>query len=238
MVVLWTEPGPKARRAVKLAAHIALREGSLSRTEFHSKVIPYCDAPVLVVATRRSSSKAHGIEATMRAPCRKCAKCLLFRQMKWRERALAELGATHAAMRRSWWVTLTFDPVTLAGVLAKATLAARGDYDARVDRAAFALVQRYFKRLRKAGCKFRYMCVFERGEKTGRPHYHIFLHEMGPKPILYAQIVDQWHSHAHAKLVCMDGKGHGLASYLTKYATKSAATRIRASQGYGKRPAA
>lgn len=34
-------------------------------------------------------------------------------------------------------------------------------------------LQRFFKRLRKAGCKFRYFAVGEYGSRTARPHYHV-----------------------------------------------------------------
>ena len=39
-------------------------------------------------------------------------------------------------------------------------------------------LQRFFKRLRKGGYKFRYVASGEYGEKTRRPHFHIALFGM------------------------------------------------------------
>lgn len=145
--------------------------------------------------------------------------------MKWRERAIFELGRSN----RTWFITLTFSPVHLAGIL----LEAKGSSMKEIEAAAYPHVQRFLKRLRKLKCQFRYLAVYERGEKTGRSHYHLFLHENGDKPVFKAQIESQWRSHVHARLVRGD-EGGGTASYLTKYATKSFDIRPRASARYGK----
>lgn len=101
--------------------------------------------------------------------------------MRLCECCVYEIGRTHNAGYRLWWVTLTFSPVYLAGVLAE--VARAGDKSpAGVERAAYSHVQRYFKRLRKVSklC-FRYFCVYERGEEMGRSHYYVLMHEVGPK---------------------------------------------------------
>lgn len=166
----------------------------------------------------------------MNVPCRRCAKCLQYRQMKWRQRAMAEL----ARAPRTWWITLTFSPTHLAGVLAAAASSDKDTLERRIDDAAYRHVQRYLKRLRRAyKRKLRYLAVFERGERTGRAHYHMLLHEVDG-PILKQWIETQWPSQVRARLVAT-GK-FGVAGYVTKYATKGLAVRVRASARYGRLP--
>lgn len=193
---------------------------------------PYCDAPVPV---RLAAPKGTGgYEVQMWGPCRRCPKCLQFRSLKWRDRAMNELALTHQRGRRSWLLTLTFSPPHLAGILAEAK--ARGDGSlAAIDRVAYGHVRGYLDRVRKAGFPFRYLAVFERGELNGRAHYHLLLHE-GPKgPILKRTLETRWRSHVHARLVRMDTgrEQRGAASYVAKYATKAPEIRLRASSRYG-----
>jgi len=146
--------------------------------------------------------------------------------MAWRERALVEMERAV----RTWFVTLTFSPEHLAGILQEAALLTRPEsHDGRVETAAYRHVQRYFKRLRKDGCRFRYLAVYERGEETGRSHYHLFVHEVAP--ITKRHLERRWRSNVHARLVADDASGK--ASYLTKYATKSLDVKPRASSRYG-----
>nr|QXN72816.1 MAG: replication initiator protein [Microvirus sp.] len=161
----------------------------------------------------------------MDVPCRKCARCRQFRQMRWRERAIYEM----AIANRTWAVTLTFSPIQLAGVLASA----KGPELVDVERRAYADVQRYFKRLRKGGAVFRYLAVFERGEESGRMHYHVLLHETGRFPVPKGVLDEAWPSFVHARLVD-SAAGPGAASYITKYATKELSVRPRASERYGR----
>lgn len=159
----------------------------------------------------------------MTVPCRKCPRCLQFRQLRWRERALSEI----ARANRTWAVTLTFSPVQLAGVL----MSADGGQLVQVERRAYRDVQLYVKRLRKSGAVFRYLAVYERGEASGRSHYHLLVHETGRYPIPKRVIEDMWPSHVHARLVMKETTGS--ASYVTKYLTKNLAVRPRASGRYG-----
>lgn len=109
-----------------------------------------------------------------------------------------------------------------------------GGWQDRVEPMAYREAQRYLKRLRKAGMKFRFLAVFERGEETGRPHFHLLLSEVD-RPVLKAQLEGHWPSNVHARLVA--GRARGAASYVVKYATKDLRARIRASIGYGTREA-
>ncbi len=222
-----------------LAIRVALRGGRVARSSFVSDWEPYCDTPVTVnrritsrqahkglrVGTVKLTDERNALEVSAQVPCRRCAKCLQWRQMKWAERAIQELGVA----KRSWFVTLTFAPHHLAGILMEAT----GSEPKQVESAAYAHVQRYFKRLRKINSDFRYFAVYERGEKNGRSHYHMFLHEHGLKPITKFTLESQWRSFVHARLVRCDESGRS-ASYITKYATKHFDIRPRASVRYGK----
>lgn len=242
----------------KLAAMIALKGGRIGKSLFLANWEPYCDKPVVIdrridsreavslatVGGVRVRDEVSAMEVSMNVPCRKCEKCLQFRQMQWRERAIVEIGRA----KRTWWITLTIDPQMLANI----SMEARGTSTIDFEAAAYSRVQRYFKRLRKKFRKkadrildsegkvvghnyaqFRYLAVFELGKKTGRPHYHLLLHETGTRPCLKAHIESQWRSNVHARLV---GSGEALrrASYVTKYATKSFEISPRASVRYGK----
>lgn len=160
----------------------------------------------------------------MTVPCRKCPRCLQFRQLRWRQRAIQEI----AQANRTWFVTLTFSPVQLAGVLVSA---AKPDL-VQVERRAYRDVQHYMKRLRKTGAAFRYLAVYERGEASGRSHYHLLVHETGRWPIPKRVLEDTWPSHVHARLV--DDVTTGAATYVTKYLTKAIEIRPRASVKYGR----
>lgn len=211
--------------AERVAAKLALRGGAVSHTTYQGTWLPWCDNPVQVVVERRSGFGERGLEATMKVPCRRCDRCLLFRQLTWRDRAAAEV----ALSKRTWFLTLTFSPVHLAGILAEA----RSQDPARIERAAYRHVQLYLKRVRKAvpRAKVRYLAIYERGAETGRSHYHLLIHEVGERPISKRVLEEQWRSHVHARLV--DAASPGAASYVTKYLTKSVGTRPRASDDYG-----
>lgn len=223
-------PSASADGVYKMAAKLALRGGYISPSEVHLPARPYCNAPVLV--GRRTSPKDAGrtIEASMWGPCRKCDKCLQFRRLKWRDRLEREYDRT---IGRTWFGTLTFDPVRLAVVLAKAHVSQHHpDFARKVDDIAYREVQLFLKRLRKSVGRFRYFAVFELGTETGRPHYHVLIHETVPHQISYRAMRDAWPSPVfHAKLVENDHKI--TVRYLSKYLGKALSTRPRCSQHYG-----
>ncbi|ASJ79150.1 replication protein [Ruegeria phage vB_RpoMi-V15] len=227
---------PKERAAYKIAGK-AMTTGKAIKQGCHYQTtwVPFCDAPVKVfMAARGSNSPLYGserpVEVSLLAPCRKCSKCMRVRRTRWFNRALAECKATHAQGKRTWSVTLTFDPVHLAGVLGEARGLPGHDWQARIERAAYGHVQKYYKRLRKAlSCKLRYMGVAEYGEETGRLHFHVLIHEVN-KPITKRTIEKLWRSNVHARLVRNPDRQAG---YIVKYLTKDASSRMRASRYYG-----
>lgn len=222
----------KDRGTRSAGAKLALLGHAKGLTLVDSDRLPHCDDPQRIHRITDPKAPARTLEVNFWAPCRKCAKCLQFRQMKWRERALVEIMRGN----RTWFVTLTFSPVHLTGITFEAAKERGSDALSRLEKAAYRHVQRYFKRLRKEGAVFRYLAVFEQGEQNGRPHYHLLLHETGERPILKRTIEGKWRrgSHVHCRLVAKEADG--AASYVTKYATKSASVRLRASQRYGALP--
>lgn len=223
----------KDRATRSRARKMGLKGHQVSKTVFLDPRKPWCDSPVRVSTMSDPKDRfSMTVEATGHYPCRKCEKCLKFRRLKWRERALAEI----AAAPRTWAITLTFDPLHYAGILAKAKAwagpnAEKDWVEKKVHRTAYSHIQRYFKRLRKDGHAFRYLAVFERGDTNDRVHYHLLLHET-QRPIPKRALQSQWRSFSHCRLVADDGRG--AASYITSYATKSFHMTPHASVSYGK----
>lgn len=219
-------PSPLGKAAIKL------QQFRVSPSRYVIPGLPYCDDPVPINREEARPSAGYvGLSLQMHGPCRKCAKCLLFRAMKWAERMMEEL---HRAPR-SWHAVLTFDPVHLAGVHMESRRfphLAPGD---AIERAAYTRhVDLYLKRLRKSGARFRYCGVPEFGEEHGRLHYHLLLHESSEGCLTKRMIDRQWRSFTHARLVSpSQADRERSARYVSKYLTKQR-FRIRASLGYGK----
>lgn len=94
-------------------------------------------------------------------PCGNCIGCRLDKSRTWAARLMHELRMHNNV---GYFVTLTlsddnleFSELTGAATLVKSHL------------------QKFFKRLRKAGYAIRYYAVGEYGEQTGRPHYHAII---------------------------------------------------------------
>lgn len=99
--------------------------------------------------------------------CRKCWQCKENRVNDWVGRCIAE--SKTASCTRS--VTLTYGE----------------DADGRKDHPRTAVltysdVQKWFKKLRKAGHVVRYFCVGEFGSEKGRAHWHLILFFEGKSP--------------------------------------------------------
>jgi len=225
---------------LKLYKRLALRGDALSPTYARASWVPYCDAPLNVVRfskhTREYSLKDNkkvevpSMEVQFPVPCRKCDSCLLVRQLEWVDRARNEIGD------RDWFVTLTFNELEMGAIRPMAYVYASSDEREEpqagdFDKAAYPLVQRWLKRLRKGGHQLRYFAVFELGEKTGRAHYHVLLHDQ--RHSLTKRIIERsWH-HGHTrKSLVKDGLA--TARYTAKYLTKDSGVRFRASFRYGK----
>lgn len=224
---LLAGPSPLQKMAMKS------QTARVSATRYEFLGQPYCDAPVKVHRSEKPHAGGPGLEMTMWAPCRQCPKCLQFRRHRWAERVVLELE--HAP--RTWFVTLTFSPIHLAGVKAEAYRQPEHlPQPVREERASYVHVQRYLKRLRKSGGRFCFVAVPEWGDENGRLHYHLLVHEQdAERPLTKRTLQGQWRdSFSQAKLVTLAQTEScaRTAGYITKYLTKQS-TLVRASLKYG-----
>lgn len=159
--------------------------------------------------------------------CRKCASCRRARAREWRARAQIEC----ARADRTWFGTLTLRPEEAYRLECAARRRAQGG---EVTPSLFAAesaewLTRYLKRVRKsAHGKLRYLCVMEL-HQSGLPHWHLLVHERGGRTS-ERTLRGQWY-HGFTKWKLTEGTRE--AGYVTKYLTKSAEARVRASQKYG-----
>ena len=155
-----------------------------------------------------------------------------------------------AGGRRTWFGTLTLSPTSQALLVQRALDRSRAepdgpqpDWDNPQCDTRFAMVrdeflvevQRYWKRLRKAGHVFKYFLVFER-HKSGLPHAHFLLHEQGEK-ITKRALQGQW-PFGFTNVSIVGGRSKNAAAperaawYVAKYLSKSYQSRQVASLGY------
>lgn len=171
--------------------------------------------------------------------CRKCPECLRHRQRLWKARGIAEC----AVSTRTWFGTLTVNPVERVRWLYRAQLRndrRHGDrwetYDSderyrRIAEIGHIEITLALKRLRKAsGKRFRYLLVSEAHE-DGFPHFHMLLHEHHGN-ISKRSLEAAWHS-GFSQWRLVDTGDSRVVGYVCKYLSKSALTRVRASQRYG-----
>lgn len=219
----------------------------------HWDVSGSCQSPVRLTLSSKESVLWKRVlprmTDTLEVPCRKCEACLRKRAALWRFRAIREISEAE----RTWFATLTFKPEEhyrleimcgapkgmggLGANLAGLSDDAKFPYLARM---AGKELTRFLKRVRKnSGRPLRYLSVVEKhdsaatsNEMRGRPHLHLLIHEQAGAPIAWKCLDAAWTvGHSKFKLVA-DIKG---AMYLTKYISKEAGARIRASVNYGER---
>lgn len=166
--------------------------------------------------------------------CRSCRTCLRQRRRSWMARACLEAGRAD----RTWFGTLTLRPDAHYAMFARAMqrghqkalhvagLSSDEQFMLR-DREIAHEIGLMFKRLRKAGHRFRYLCVVE-AHKSGLPHYHILLHQYGE---LSWRDLDRAWPWGHSKWNLVESAR--AAAYATKYLSKSDRARVRASVRYG-----
>ncbi len=179
--------------------------------------------------------------ATIETPCRKCEPCLVTRSQLWAARARDELRVAS----RTWFGTLTLSPARAMQLTfaAQLGLTERGHvldevsepelFKAIVKEATPDLTN-WLKRIRKnSGAALRYLLVCE-AHKTGVPHWHVLVHEYEGK-VVKAKLEASWRNgFSHFRLV--PSSDIRTAWYVTKYLSKSALARVRASQQYGTPP--
>lgn len=156
----------------------------------------------------------------MATPCRKCQTCLDNRRSLWSRRAVYEI----ARAPRTWFCTFTISPEWRFRFASRAKSM---DYHKSYGEISKEITK-YFKRLRKAGFKFRYLLVAE-AHKDGYPHLHALIHEVSA-PIPKRWLQAEWpYGYTTFKLV----EDQRAARYISKYLAKDTRARVRASQHYG-----
>lgn len=171
--------------------------------------------------------------------CRKCAKCLRYKQRVWTAKAISEVRMAS----RTWFGTLTVGPdrrlwaASVAAKLVKERRCEEWNDLTMLERTrilAGALspeITRWFKRVRKeSGVPLRYLLVTE-PHKDGFPHFHMLLHELG-QPVGKRLLERQW-KYGFSQWRLIESGNVAAVGYVCKYLTKSAQTRVRASKAYG-----
>lgn len=151
------------------------------------------------------------------AQCRKCDECIAARKRSWVGRLLAEQQTS----RETWFTTFTY---------------AGGEDNAHADVLRYSDLQKTFKRLRKAGHKFKYVAVGEYGGKYGRAHFHVIFYWQTPPPHL---TMDERINHPMWPHGFMQAEfprsQQGAAAYIMDYLNKS--TKGDAILKFSKNPA-
>lgn len=179
--------------------------------------------------------------------CRKCGPCLRARMRYWIAAAVTQTKEAMMTGNRTWFGTLTLTPDWQRELLQRAREAhpqpnaewwedtTCEERFAAVRDQFLAEVQRYWKRLRKAGHRFKYFLVFE-PHKSGLPHAHWLLHEQDG-PIRKRELQAQWPlGVTHVAIVGGRSKRSAgpekAAFYVAKYLSKSVQSRQIASSLY------
>lgn len=233
----------------------ALRNGgkqlSLSTVEWD--IAGRCERPVPVVLegqhehkwrekSRQKIRKAGFSRLMMSTRCRKCGPCLRYRSMSWKAKAGREIRSA----QRTWWCTYTLSPqvhheawLRICVRLRKAginplELSAERAFKERAAELG-KLFTDYVKRVRKQSqSQIRYLLVVE-SHKSGLPHLHALMHEC-QGTLLHRHVNGQWYAgFSSAVLVGSkdDVSPEKVIHYVTKYISKQAVARIRASLHYG-----
>ena len=149
---------------------------------------------------------------------------------------------------RTWFVTLTLNPAwqhqLFMAELADKNSRGWRDTDFDLSKAEFALrvsgaaklLTKFLKNVRKphtgeAAIDLRYLCAIER-HKSGLPHMHLLMHEAGGK-LTYDRIGNRWKKYGFFKANLVTDHEEA-AWYVCKYVSYNEATRVRASQHYGR----
>lgn len=235
------EGRPSGQESWRAAVHRTLHGGATS-AEWRDFGTWTIRQPTKYV-TVKSRSTAIPLAVELLTRCRRCGACRRQRSSLWYHRAVQECSAAP----RTWFGTLTCRPEVHHAMLARARsrLASMGeDFDALDYGAQFRLraaelgkeVTKYIKRLRKqSNVPLRYLLVVEQHAGGGAnhlmPHLHMLVHEVdADRPIRHRMLSDQWpFGFTQWKLIA-DRKQAG---YVTKYLSKDAAARVRASRSYG-----
>lgn len=212
------------------------------RPEQRPKKLTFTTWDEWTAALQRAALNEGSASVELWTRCRRCGPCMRLRSAAWSHRAAAETVCS----RRTWFGTLTMGPEAhfamelrarrrlLAGGTAWSRLSDHERFKEHASEGARELTL-WLKRVRKESeAPLRYMLVTE-AHKTGLPHWHCLLHEQ-EVPVTWDTLSGQWpHGHTMFKLVPLE-QSKEAARYVSKYLSKSALTRVRASLAYGSPP--
>lgn len=228
-------------RSLVTGIAVEARTKGLTLTEYHGD----CSAPVYhhlfgypdEVCVRLGIEPDRPVAQEMTVRCRKCPDCLRHRARLWAARAADEIKVS----QRTWFATLTLRPdrALQARYAAHARLDEpqgrcndEGKLFAEMARFVAPELTLFLKRIRKnSSAKLRYLLVCE-AHKSGIPHWHALIHENGSDPVTKRQLDEAWRW-GFAKFKLIDGDESTAPYYVSKYLSKSALTRVRASKSYG-----
>lgn len=216
--------------------------------------VPVFNESRYIVVDPKKGSVPVLVEITAR--CRKCDACLRVRSREWARRSRLEI----AQSVRTWWGTLTLSDDTLFKALAvtRRRLSRGGTVfeDLTTDQRFAEVVATlsrdltlYLKRVRKqSGAALRFIAVWEAHPEREPlapgvpcPHVHALVHECdAAKPVRKRVLDGQWKALGFSRWRLFAGSADlssdevaRLAGYVTKYLSKSALARVRASKRYG-----
>lgn len=228
--VIWTDDREAVRDLQSRAASIGSKFAQCGGS---------CAVPRQVRLAVMASLTEPAASICMAVRCRRCPPCLRYRARLWAQKGMAEVRAG----QRTWFGTLTVRPETrfMYRLTTDQRLLDAGRQswsDAEWFREHVKDLGRevtlFLKRLRKnSGAKIRYLLVAER-HKDGYPHFHVLIHEIrGSEPVTKRCLEAAWQAgFSNWRLVSSDNPR--VVYYVTKYLTKSALTRVRASFRYGR----
>lgn len=136
-------------------------------------------------------------------PCGKCAWCRRAKRNEW----IIRFGVEMRHNLYTKFVTLTYDENSVPRDIDKDS----GEVYETTDKTH---VQKFIKRLRKKGYKFKYFLVSEKGPKSGRPHYHALF--FSDDNLNQNVIQDEW----PFGFVTVYDSDEGALRYVTKYILK------------------
>lgn len=191
-----------------------------------------------VVRRKRNSDFLNALKVSVWVRCRRCKPCRTYEARKWQARGIVEIDAAV----RTWFGTLTLSPQAQEHYrnVARLNCLRRGtDWDAlgpggqfgKVVQAIYPEVQLWLKRVRKSTkAGMRYVIVAEPHE-SGAPHFHLLVHQCTSVAIRERDLTSKWRIGRITQFrLVNDRRG---VFYVTKYITKDAAARVRASASYG-----
>lgn len=183
-------------------------------------------------------------ETVSRVRCRQCRPCLLARRRYWTIAAIHQLEKAASEGCRTWFGTLTFDPLVqdeLRECAIESNLVQDWDDIEAVERRKLLIheavqeLQRYWKRLRKAGLSFKYLAAIE-SSQAGTPHAHFLLHETeAGRPVLKRELDAGWGRGFTSIRLAKGASPQATVHYVCKGLSEQNDQRVLASRGY--RPA-